>query len=218
MKSFLIVGLGRFGSALALELFGLDNNEVLVIDDDEDKVQNIADSVTQAVTGDATDLEVLKSVGAKNFDIAVVACGTDVGTSTLITLTLKELGIPWVVAKAKSAVHGKLLNKIGADLVVIPEHEMAEKLAKKLSNNDVLDYIELSDEFSIVEINVPSSWAGKTIIDLNIRATFQLNVLAIRSKGADLTISPGIDYVFKSTDSMLVLGSNENIDKLEEVK
>ncbi len=123
MKSFLIVGLGRFGSALALELFGLDNNEVLVIDDDEDKVQNIADSVTQAVTGDATDLEVLKSVGAKNFDIAVVACGTDVGTSTLITLTLKELGIPWVVAKAKSAVHGKLLNKIGADLVVIPEHE-----------------------------------------------------------------------------------------------
>lgn len=217
MKSFLIVGLGRFGSALALELFDM-GNDVLVIDDDEDKVQNIADSVTQAVTGDATDMEVLKAVGAKDFDVAVVACGTDIGTSTLITLTLKEFGIPRVVAKAKSAVHGKVLEKIGADMVVIPEKEMAEKLAQNLSNTDVLNFIELSEEFSIVELRVPTSWAGNTIIALNIRATYQVNVLAIRSKGEDLTISPGIDYEFKSTDSMLVLGANQHIEQLEEIK
>lgn len=217
MKSFLIVGLGRFGSSLAVELFQL-GNDVLVIDDDEDKVQNLADAVTQAVTGDATDSEVLRAVGAKDFDCAVVACGSDVGTSTLITLTLKEWGVPRVVAKAKSAVHGKVLEKIGADMVVIPEKEMAEKLAQNLSNNDVLNFIELSEEFSIVEILVPKSWAGQTIIDLNIRANYHLNVLAIRSQGEDLTISPGGNYVFKATDSMLVLGTNQDIESLEEQK
>ncbi|MFI3252975.1 MAG: TrkA family potassium uptake protein [Eubacteriales bacterium] len=215
MKSFLIVGLGRFGSALALELYAL-GNEVLVIDDDEDKVQNMADLVTQAVTGNATDNEVLKAVGAKDFDCAVVACGSDVGTSTLITLTLKDFGVPRVVAKANSAVHRKVLEKIGADLVVVPEKEMAEKLAQNLSNNDVLNFIELSDEYAIVEIRVPSSWSGKTIIELNIRATYHLNVLAIRSEGEDLTIAPGGNYSFKSTDSMLVLGTNHDIEKLEE--
>ncbi len=215
MKSFLIVGLGRFGSALALELYDM-GNEVLVIDDDEDKVQNMADAVTQAVTGNASDMEVLKAIGAKDFDCAVVACGSDVGTSTLITLTLKEFGIPRVVAKAKSAVHRKVLEKIGADLVVVPEKEMAEKLAQNLSNNDVLNFIELSDEYAIVEIRVPSSWAGKTIIELNIRANYHLNVLAIRSEGEDLTIAPGGNYSFKGTDSMLVLGTNDDIEKLEE--
>ncbi len=217
MKSFLIVGLGRFGSALATELYDL-GNEVLVVDRDEDVVQNIVDQVTQGVTGDATDMEVLKHIGAKDFDCAVVACGSDIGTSTLVTLTLKELGIPRVVAKAKSALHRKVLDKIGADLVVVPEKEMAEKLAQNLSNNDVLNFIELSDEYAIVEIRVPGSWSGKTIIQLNIRANYHLNVLAVRSQGEDLTISPGGDYVFAPTDSMLVLGTNHHIEGLEEKK
>lgn len=217
MKSFLIVGLGRFGASMAEELYGL-GNDVLVIDDDPDKVQLIADSVTQAVTGDARDVEVLKAVGAKEFDCAVVACGSDVGNSTLITLNLKDLGIPQVVAKAKSVVHRKVLEKIGADLVVVPEKEMAEKLAQNLSNNDVLNFIELSEEYSIVEIKLPPSWAGKSILTLNIRATYHLNVLAVRSRGEDLTIAPGIDYEFAKTDSLLVLGSNEHIELLESVK
>lgn len=216
MKSFLIVGMGRFGSALAVELCTM-GNEVLIIDDDEEKVQLYADEVTQAVTGDARDLEVLHAVGAKNFDCAVVACGSDVGNSALITLNLKDLGIPRVVGKANSLVHSKVLEKIGADLVVVPEKEMAEKLAQNLANADVLNFIELSDEFSIIEIRLPSSWVGKSIIELNIRANFHLNVLAVRRGGADLTISPGVDYTFQAADNLLVLGTNEDIDRLEDV-
>ncbi len=217
MKSFLIVGLGRFGTALAEELQTL-GNDVLVIDEDEDKIQLIADSVTQAVSGDASDVEVLKALGAKDFDCAVVACGSDVGNSTLITLNLKEMGIPQVVSKAKSQVHRKVLEKIGADMVVFPEKEMADKLAQNLSNHDVLNFIELSEEYSIVEIRLPPSWAGKSIIGLNIRAQFHLNILAIRSEGEDLTIAPGVDYHFKSSDSLLVLGANQDIERLEETK
>lgn len=214
-KSFLIIGMGRFGSSLAIELCEM-GNEVLVLDDDEDKVQLIADSVTQAVEGDARDLEVLKSIGARNFDCAVVACGSDVGNSALITLNLKDMGVPKVVAKANSQVHQKVLDKIGADQVVVPEKEMAEKLAQNLANADVLNFIELSDEFSIVEIRLPVSWEGKSIIELNIRAKFKLNILAVRSVGEDLTISPGGNYIFKKTDNLLVLGTNEHIELLEE--
>lgn len=217
MNSFLIVGLGRFGSALATELYHL-GNDVVIIDDDEDKVQDLADSVTQAVTGNARDAEAIKAIGGKEFDCAVVACASDVGNSALITLNLKEMGIPKVVAKANGPIHRKVLEKIGADLVVVPEKEMAEKLAQNLSNNDVLNYIELSEEYSIVEIRLPASWAGKSIIELNIRAKYNLNVLAIRSEGEDLTIAPGIDYHFKKTDSLLVLGANEHIELLEDTK
>lgn len=214
MKSFLIVGMGRFGSSLAVELCTL-GNEVLILDDDEDKTQLFADSVTQAVTGDARDLEVLKSIGARNFDCAVVACGSDVGNSALITLNLKDMGVPRVVAKANSQVHQKVLEKIGADLVLVPEKEMAQKLAQNLSNADVLNFIELSEEFSIVEIRLPDSWEGKSIIELNIRAKYKLNILAVRSVGEDLTISPGGNYIFKKTDNLLVLGANERIEMLE---
>lgn len=214
MKSFLIIGMGRFGSSLATELCSL-GNEVLILDDDEDKIQLLADSVTQAVTGDARDLDVLKSIGAKNFDCAVVACGGDVGNSALITLNLKDVGVPKVVAKANSQVHQKVLDKIGADMVVVPEKEMATKLAQNLTNTDVLNFIELSEEFSIVEIRLPLAWVGKSIIELNIRAKFKLNILAVRSKGEALTISPGGNYIFRETDNLLVLGTNENIERLE---
>lgn len=215
MKSFLVVGMGRFGSSLAMELCSL-GNEVLILDDNEDKVQELADSVTQAVEGDARDIEVLKSIGARNFDCAVVACGSDVGNSALITLNLKDMGVPKVVAKANSMVHQKVLDKIGADLVVVPEKEMAQKLAQNLANTDVLNFIELSDEFSIVEIRVPKSWEGKSVIELNIRAKYKLNILAVRSIGEDLTISPGGNYLFKKTDNILVLGTNEHIELLEQ--
>ncbi len=214
MKSFLIVGLGRFGASLATELYRL-GNEVLILDEDEEKVQLLANSVTQAVQGNASDSEVLKAIGAKEFDIAVVACASDVGNSALIAMSLKELGIPSVVAKANGPIHRKVLEKIGVDLVVVPEKEMAEKLAQNLSYNDVLNYIELSDEYSIVELLLPPSWAGKTIIELNIRATHSLNVLAVRSAGEDLTIAPGIDYQFVATDHILVLGAIEDIERLE---
>lgn len=214
MKNFLIIGLGRFGTSLAQELCA-QGNEVLAIDIQSERVQAVAEQVTYAVVGDARDPEVLSSVGARNFDCAVVAAGGDVGTSALITLNLKELGGPRVVSKANSLVHSKVLEKIGADLVIFPEQEMALRLARRLENGDILNYIELSDEYSIVERTLPSSWVGKSIMELNIRAKWKLTVIAVRRKES-MTIAPGGDFVFQSPeDCLVVLGRNSDIDRLE---
>jgi len=209
MKSFLVIGLGRFGMALALRLRE-QGHEVLGIDVREDRVQAVADTLTQAVIGDARDPDVLRDVGARNFDCAVVAFSADVGDSALITLNLKEQGVARVVSKASSAVHRKVLEKIGADQVVFPEREMAIRLAQSLSNGDILNYIELSDEYSMVEQKVPQSWAGHSIVELNIRAKYRLTVIAVRRDDC-MIISPGRDFVFQAEDCMVVLGRNEDI-------
>lgn len=214
MKNFLIIGLGRFGTSLAEELCE-QGHEVLAMDILPERVQAVADQVTHAVVGDARDPEVLSGVGARNFDCAVVAAGSDVGASALITLNLKELGGPRVVGKANSSVHSKVLEKIGADLVIFPEQEMAISLARRLINGDILNFIELSDEYSIVERTLPESWVGKSIMELNIRAKWKLTVIAVRCK-AGMTIAPGGDYVFQSPqDCLVVLGRNSDIDRLE---
>ena len=194
MKNFLIVGLGRFGTALAQELCE-QGHEVLAVDILPERVQAVADQVTYAV----------------------VAAGGDVGTSALITLNLKELNGPRVVGKANSLVHRKVLEKIGADLVIFPEQEMALSLARRLINGDILNFIELSDEYSIVERTLPDSWVGKSIVELNIRARWKLTVIAVR-RGEEMTIAPGGDFVFQSPeDCLVVLGRNSDIERLERV-
>lgn len=213
MKSFLVIGLGRFGMSLALRLRE-QGHEVLGIDCRDEKVQAAAEFLTQAVAGDARDPEVLRTVGARNFDCAVVAFSSDVGDSALITLNLKEQGVVRVVSKAGSAVHRKVLEKIGADQVVFPEQEMALRLAHSLSNGDILNFIELSDEYSMVEQKVPQSWAEHSIVELNIRAKYRLTVIGVRRDGG-MTISPGRDFVFQNGDCMVVLGRNEDIRGLE---
>ena len=214
MKSFLIVGLGRFGASLAQELCE-QGHEVLALDVLPERVQAVADHVTHAVVGDARDPEVLSGVGARTFDCAVVAAGSDVGTSALITLNLKELNGPRVVGKANSSVHRKVLEKIGADLVVFPEQEMALSLARRLINGDIVNFIELSNEYSIVERTLPESWVGKSIVALNIRAKWKLTVIAVR-RGDAMTIAPGGDFVFQSPeDCLVVLGRNSDIERLE---
>lgn len=214
MKSFLVIGLGRFGRPLAIELCRL-GHEVLAMDLREDLVQAIADQVTHAVAGDARDPEVLSALGARNFDSAVVATGGDLGSSALIILNLKELGVPRVVGKAHSAVHRRVLEKIGADAVVYPEQEMALRLAQNLANNNVLNYIELSPEYSIVERKVPENWVGQSIVELNIRARYRITILAVRDLQDQMTIAPGRDYVFQSGDTVLALGRNEDIERME---
>ncbi len=214
MKSFLIIGLGRFGTALATELCAL-GHEVLAMDLDAGRVQAVADQVTHSAVGDARDPEVLRSLGARNFDCAVVASGTDLGSSALIALNLKELGAPRVVGKANSLVHSKVLEKIGVDLVVFPEQEEALRLARRLADGDILNFIELSEEYSIVERLIPQEWVGRSIVELDIRARWKLNVIAVR-RGEEMTIAPGRDYVFQSGDDcVVVLGRNEDIDRLE---
>ena len=215
MKSFLIVGLGRFGSSIAKELCDL-GNEVLAIDIRDERVQVIADQVTHAMMGDARDPEVLRSIGAGNFDCAVVAIGNDIGSSALMTMNLKELGVPRVVSKAHGEDHRKVLEKMGADLVVIPEQEMAERLAQNLSNTNIINFIELSSEYSIVERKVPQSWVGQSLIDLGVRAKFKLNVIAVRQPGEEMIVAPGGAYKLGADDTMMVLGRNTSIEHLDD--
>lgn len=219
MNSFLIIGLGRFGAALAVELCAL-GNEVLALDNLDERVQMVADRVTHAVCGDARDPEVLRSLGVRNLDCAVVAIGNDVGGSALVTLNLKELGVSYVVGKAHSAVHSKVLEKIGADRVVFPEQEMALRLAQNLANSDVLNFIELSSEYSIVERRTPKKWVGRSIRSLDIRAKYHLNVIAIRRGGAtggegQMSIAPGGDYVLEGDDCLVLLGRNSDVEGME---
>ena len=215
MKQFVVIGLGRFGVSVATELYKM-GHEVLAIDDLEDRVQSISSRVTHAVAGDARDPAVLRALGVRNYNCAIVAVADDVGNSALITMNLKELGVRQVIAKAQSHVHQKVLQKIGADKVVFPEHEMGVKLAQSLS---ILNFIELSDDFGIVELSIPKSWVGQTLRTLDVRAKYHVNIIAIRRGGDDhdLEISPGADYILCAGDVVVTLGRNEDIDQLHKL-
>ncbi len=218
MKSFLVIGLGRFGTSVAKELASL-GQEVLAIDDDEDNVQRIADDVTQAIRGDARDEAVLKAVGARNFDCCIVAVGSDLESSVLITVMLKEMGVKYIVAKAQSAVHAHVLERIGADRVVLPESEMGQRLAQRLSRTNVVDYIGVTDEFSILEIQPPRDWVGRTLIQINVRAKYKITVLAIKHGGSgEVDVSPAPDKVIEPDDLLVVIGSNESVERVVELK
>ncbi len=217
MKTFLVIGLGRFGSSVATELCSL-GNEVLAMDIHEDLVQAAAANVTHAVTADARDPEVLRALAVRNFDCAVVAVGGEIGNSALITLNLKELGVKKVVCKASSHTHRKVLEKIGADRVVFPEHEMGNKLAHALSSSSVLNFIELSDDTSIVEVPVPAAWVGKTIRELDVRNTYGVNIIALRrGEKQKFVIAPGGDATLAGDDVIVALGLDKNINAIQKL-
>ncbi len=216
MDSFLIAGAGRFGSSLALELSSL-GHDVLVVDKNEERIAAIADHVTHAVIGDAKDENVVRSLGVRNFDVAVVALASNIEDSVLITLMLKEQGVKKVVAKAKSMLHMKVLERIGADVTVFPERDMGKRLAQRLSATNIIDFIELSDEHSIVETEAPREWFGKSLGELNIRGQYGLNIIAARDKYAvNLIVSPTAEYVIKEGDVLIVIGENTDIEKLSQ--
>lgn len=215
MKTFVVIGLGRFGTAVATELSSL-GHEVLAIDESEDNVEKIADQVTHAVSGDARDPSVLRALGVRNYDCAVVAVGDDVGNSALITLNLKELGVKQVISKAQSHIHRKVLEKIGADRVVFPEHEMGLKLAQGLSSSSILNFIELSDDYGIVEVSVPRGWTGRSLKDLDVRAKYGVNIIAVRN-GDGINVSPGGGYVLTEKDIVVALGQTEDTNRLHDL-
>lgn len=215
MKTYMIVGLGRFGSEVARKLYSL-GCEVMVLDTHSELVQQISSEVTHAVVADARDKEVLRALGAKDFDCAVVAIGGSLADSVLATMNLKELGVPYVVCKAHDDTHRQVLQKLGADQVVIPEQENAVRLARSLSSPNVLDYIELSDEYGIVESPVPKSWLGKSLRELNVRAKLGVNILAIRRDG-QINISPGADFVFLQNDVIVVLGDTAALNAVQKI-
>ena len=213
MKQFVVVGLGRFGSSLA-ETLAENDFDVLAIDTDEERVQNLANVVTHAVEADATDEEALKTLGVRNFDVAVVSIGDNIHANILSTLILKELGVPYVVVKAQDSLHGKVLTKVGADRVVYPERDMGVRIAHNLISSNVLDYIEFAEDYSIVEIMATPNMVGKTLADLDLRTKFGVNVMAIK-RGENLNVTPGASDRVLEGDILVVMGQNENLDDLK---
>ncbi len=215
MKTYLVIGLGRFGSALAKQLCDL-GAEVLAMDVRTDLVQALAQDVTHAVVGDAQDKEVLRSLGAKNFDCAVIAIGADLAASVLVTMNLQELGAPYIVCKAHDETHRRVLKKLGVDRVVIPEQEHAQRLGRSLFSHNVLDYIELSEDYGILEIPAPGSWVGKSLKELNIRAKLGVNIIAVENE-KKTNVSPAADYRMRSGDLLVVLGENYALEAVQKL-
>ena len=215
MQSFLIIGLGRFGAALAKELCRL-GHEVIAVDKNEDAVSKIADYVTHSIVADVRDEEVLRSIGARNLDHAIVAFSDNIQDNILITLMLKEIGVKDVISKGGNALHVKVLKKIGADRIVFPETDMGIRLAQTISSGNIIDFIEISDNYSIIETNSPRKWIGNSIKKLDIRAKYGINILAIKSQdGRTISISPPPDYVIKAGDVLVVVGSNDDLQNIE---
>ncbi len=212
-KQFVVIGLGRFGTSVAKTLSTL-GHDVLAMDKNEHAVQVIMQDVTQAVQADAREEETLRALGVRNFDVAIVAIGDDLEANILITLMLKEMGIPYVVAKAQSVQHGKVLEKIGADKIVYPEQDMGIRVANNLIRTNVMDFIELSLDFSIFEIIAPSQFVNKTLGKLNLRAVYKINVVAIKKSADQIVIAPGANEVIEEKDILVIVCNKKALSRL----
>ena len=206
-KQYLVIGLGRFGSALATTLakMGL---EVLAIDRNMDRVEDHRELITDVVRADAMDRDVLEQIGARNFDVAIVTAAGDLKASCIITMQLKELGVKCVIAKASDDFHGRMLTKLGADKVLFPERDMGQRIAHNLVSEKILDFIELSPDYSLMEMQPKEAWIGKTLAELNLRANERINVVAVRT-GEHVNAMPDMNTCIRSGDVMLVVAQIE---------
>ncbi|WP_138495217.1 potassium channel family protein [Paenibacillus pinistramenti] len=212
-QQFVVIGLGRFGSSLALELMDL-GYEVLGVDRNEEVVEDMSSFLTHAVVADATDEEMLRSLGIRNFDCGIVAIGDDIQMSILATILLKEMGMRQVVAKAISVLHGRALEKLGVDRVIFPERDMGIRVAHQLVTPNLLDYIELSKDYSIVELAVPEVLDGRTIGEVNAHSRFGCSIVALQKPEGCITAPTSMD-VMNTNDIMVVIGSNGSIYDFE---
>ena len=211
-KEYVVFGLGRFGRSVAVTLAD-SGCEVLVVDDNEAKIQEIAEYVTFAIKADVTDAEVLASLGISNFDGAIVAIGENLEASVMVTILAKEMGIPYVLAKAQSEIHAKVLKKVGADMVVYPEKETGIRIANNLLMGNFFDAVELSSTFSMMELDVLDSWAGHSLRELNLRAKYKINVIGLKRENR-LDINPDADMPLQKNDVVVIIGRNEVLNKL----
>jgi len=214
MKQFAVIGLGRFGTSVAMTLskMGFD---VLAVDSNEERVNNIMEHVTHAVQVDAMDEQALKALGIRNFDVVIVAIGQDIQSNILATVILKEMGVRKVVAKAITGLHGKVLERIGADKVVFPERDMGVRVAHALVSKNIMDQINISPDYSIIELMAPRIFTGKTLEVSNVRSKYGVTVLAIR-RGNEVIISPGAGQVVEEGDVLVVVGRDDRIRNLED--
>lgn len=215
MKSFVVIGLGRFGTAVAEELYAL-GHEVLAIDREEACAQRVSELVTHTIIADAKDESVLQSIGVRNFD-GVIICMTDIEDSVMIALMLKDMGAKYIIAKSKSKQHSRMLEMIGVDRIVFPEQDMGVRLAQTISSRRALDFIELSPEYAIVELPLPNVWQDKTLAEIGVRKQFGINVLAVRRGEKEIQVSPQAEFLLKHGDVLIVVGKNQNIRKLEKL-
>lgn len=213
MKSFVVIGCGRFGLSVANTLYELDN-EVMVIDKSEELINDISNNVTYAVQADIMDENVLDDLGLSNFDVAIIAIGSKLEPSIMATLAAKELGVKKVIAKAQSERHSRILKKIGADKVVFPEQDMGIKIAHNLNSTNILDFIEFSPEYGIIEFAPPKKWIGKDLQELSLPSIYSINLLAIKRK-SEILINPTKDDIIKVGDILVSIGKVESLETLE---
>ncbi|MBR6577942.1 MAG: TrkA family potassium uptake protein [Clostridia bacterium] len=214
MNSFCIIGLGKFGTSLANALVDADK-QVMVIDTDPEKVTLIADHVTNAVIGDATNMNLLKASGVADYDCAVVCMTENISDIILVTIQLKELGVKYVISRAVNDGHRKVLEHVGADQITYPEHDMGERLAFRLSHSTITDFVQFKG-YKVVEMAVPESWVGKDLITLNLRKSFGVNVIAVRYCDGRLDVSPSPTREFNAGEIVSIVGDDHDIERMTE--
>ena len=213
MKSVLIIGLGRFGRHMAMKL-QKQGNDVMAVERNEERADELAPAIRNLQIGDATNEDFLRSLGVGNYDLCVVGVGDSFQTALEITVLLKDLGAKYVVARATRDIYKKLLLRNGADHVVYAEREVAERLAVRYgTGNSVFDYVELTPEYGIYEIGIPEKWIGHSILEQEVRRRYHLNILAVK-QGQSMFPMPGPDHIFNADETLIVMGSNDNIKAL----
>ena len=212
MKSFCVIGLGQFGQALA-ETLAAEGGQVMIMDTDSDKVTAMADMVTNAVIGDPTNESVLRAAGVADYDCAIVCITANINANILLTIMLKDIGVKKVISRACNEGHRRVLEKIGADMIIFPEQDMGEKLGYMLTKNNVTDFVEFSG-YDIVEIEVPEDWIGKSLISLDLRRRCNVNLIALSLPDGTVNVSPDPPRAFVKGDRVSVIGSEKDMDRV----
>ncbi|MDD3921084.1 MAG: TrkA family potassium uptake protein [Eubacteriales bacterium] len=214
-KSYLIIGMGRFGSSVALTLSTL-GHEVFVVDRNEEHISDVADRVTSAMVADASEERVLRQLGVSNYDAVVVAVGDNILASVLISVQCKEMGASYLVSKAYDDLHAQLLKKMGVDNIVMPERESGARLAHSLTNRNIFDFIQLSGKYAMSQVRVPDTWIGKSLGELNVRARHGISIIAVQ-RGDSVSVSVGAAFVLQAEDVLILICSPEELGRLEKL-
>ena len=211
-KQYVVLGMGRFGISVAKTLYSL-GYDVLGVDSNEEIVQSLSNDLTHVVTADVLDEGTFTALGIRNFDVAIVAVG-DLEASMMCTLLLREIGVPFILAKASTSLHGRMLEKIGADKVIYPERDMGLRVGHNLADSNIIDYIELVDNLSIMEVEAPLAMLGKSLAEVELRRLYKVTVVALRRDG-EMLVNPNPHEKIKKGDIMVILGTRESVKAME---
>lgn len=213
-KQYAVFGLGKFGHSIAVTLENL-GCDVIVVDNSAEKIQEVADLVSYAIKADIEEPEVIRSLGARNLDGVIVAVAENLEASIMATIISKEMGVPYILAKAQNDLHATILKKVGADAIVYPEKEMGTRIAKSLVSTNFADWIELSTDYSLVETEIPDAWKGRTLIDLRVRERFNVNIIGIIGADGEVNVALDPSKPFPENGIIILVGSNKALQKFK---